>query len=166
MEKNSRNKLFQKVLELVDDGDLENFSLGMFTEKNASNLLEILNKSESPKNELFKMVMFEEVKDFEIIEEESSKKKPFTVSDITLESYSLSDVPKNANNVVKCIGFLHDLIARFRNGEAITMTSVALLKDGKSSIWIPNGFSHEKIDKIFDPVIKELKESEPNLQVN
>jgi len=166
MEKNSRNKLFEKVLELVDDGDLENFSLGMFTEKNASNLLEILNKSESPKNDLFKMVMFEEIKDFEIIEEAPLKNKPFEFFDITSEPYSLSNISNVSNNTAKCIGYLHDLIGRFRSGEAITMTSVALLKDGKSSIWIPNGFNHEKIDKIFDPVIKELKDSEPILQVN
>lgn len=94
------------------------------------------------------------------------KEKLIDFSDITTATYGLADVPSNGNNIVKCIGYLHDLIERFRNGEATTMTSVTLLKDGRMSVWVPNGFSHNKVDSLFDPIVKELKESETLLEIN
>lgn len=165
MHEDPRNMLFEKVLELVDEGDLEYFSLGMFSKEKATELLDALNKSDTPEDDLFNMMLLENVGDEDIVIEESEK-GPFEVSDISNAKYGLSDIPNNSNNVIKCIGYLHDLIERFRKGEAISMTSATLLKDGKSSIWIPNGFSHSKVDELFDPVVKELKESDPSSQIN
>ena len=161
METDPRNDLFKKVLELVDDSDLEYFNLGMFSKEKASEILSALNKSKDPGSDLIRLTMVEE----ECIEK-IDENKPFSVSDLTTSSYNLSDVPENANNTVKCIAYLHSLIEKFRNGEAISVTSATLLKDGKSSIWVPNGFSHDKVDKLFDPVIKELVNSEPYFQFN
>ena len=57
-------------------------------------------------------------------------------------------------------------IDKFSKNEAVTMTAISLLKDGKSSIWIPDGFDHDLVDKLFDPVIDELKMSELDIQPN
>jgi len=164
MNTDPRNMLFEKVLELVDEGDLDYFSLGMFSKERATELLNTLNNSDTPGDDLFNIMLLDNFNEEDIIEE--PQKGAFEVSDISNAKYGLSDIPNNSNNVIKCIGYLHDLIERFRKGEAISMTSATLLKDGKSSIWIPNGFSHSKVDELFDPVVKELKESDPSSQIN
>lgn len=160
MDIDPRSELFKRVINLVDNVNLEDVSLELFTKEKAQEILEKLEGSKSPDEDLFDMLMFTS------IEEDCEKNGPFEVADISKERYGLDDVPENSSNIIKCIGYLNDLIERFANGEVATMTAVSLLKDGRSAIWIPNGFRHDKVDEVFDPVIEELKYSEPNMQVN
>lgn len=164
-----RNELFKKVINLVDDEDLELISLKSFTKEKSEEILKKLNNSECEKNDIMNMLVSHEeyfVDILEIEEEDKEDNKPFDVIDITNIRYGLSDISNNSNNVIKCIAYLNDLVDRFINGEASTMSAVVLLKDGRSSIWVPNGFDHDKVDKLFDPLIMELKTSDNITQLN
>jgi len=161
MELDPRNKLFNKVIELIDDVDLEYFSLGSFTKEKAEEILKKLEDSKSPEEDIFEILSYYDDEYFEI-EDDST----IQVVDVTTTRYGLSDIPPNASNTVKCIAYLNDLIQKLIEGEVITTSAVSLLKDGRSSIWIPNGFDHDMVDKLFDPIIDELKLYRPELELN
>ena len=154
-----RNELFNRVINLIDDVDLGDFNLGIFTKEKAEEVLAKLDTSASPEEDLFEILI-------EAAEEPEEQPTSFPIIDMTEMNYGLSELPENAPNIARSIGYLQDLIERFKNGEATTMTVVALLNDGRASIWLPNGLNHAKVDELFDPLIEELRESTKKTLLN
>lgn len=166
MKADPRNELFRRIIDSLDDVDLDDFSLGLFTKEKAQEVLERLKVSTTPEEDLYEILIEADCEEIEVEEIIEDEEKPFTIVDTTEVKYGLSDLPNNASNIMKSIGYLQDLIERFKNGEVETMTAVALLKDGRASIWVPNGLDHAKIDELYDPIIEELKKSDSNSYLN
>lgn len=160
MQADPRSELFEKVIELVGEEDLEFFSLGSFTKDKSLDLLEKLRASKDPKEDILEILSYHNDQVLKI------EKEVIPFIDVTSMRYGLSDIPAEAPGTARCIGYLNDLVKDFMEGNVTTVASVSLYKDGKSSTWIPAGFDHGIVSDLFSPIVEELKkakiQSNPN----
>lgn len=159
MEIDPRSELFNRVIAIVDDIDLPDFNLSIFTKEKAEEVLAKLDKSSTPEEDLFEILIDSGC-------DKKTSNSAFDIVDMVDKVYGLSELPESAPSIARTIGYLYELIDKLKKGEAITMTAVALLKDGKASIWLPSGIHQEKVDEIYDPVVQELRETDPTKFMN
>lgn len=95
-----------------------------------------------------------------------SKNKAFDVIDLTKTKISLDDLPEDSSGLLKSLGYLNDLTKKFKNGEVFNMTVIALLKNGKVSIWKPASINSDDIETLYEPLIQALENGEENILIN
>lgn len=161
----TRTKLFQKIIEFVDEIELEELNLGFFTKGKSKKILDELEKSDDPENLLFD-ILLENLFENDL-KEEIRKNEDNILIDLSHESYSLNDIPESCSNNIRTIGYLNDLIKKCKNNEVKFTTSISLLKDGTVSIWMPVGISADlKDENIYTPIIETLQMLEEDKSYN
>lgn len=98
--------------------------------------------------------------------------KPFEFVDLTdkktQESFSFEEdkMTDSSPSLIRTIGYLQSLIEKHKNGEVFNITVIALLKDERVSIWLPESIQDGELDGLYEPIITALKSAADSSTLN
>jgi len=141
------NKVAKELdVALPKEINFEEFDLENLTEEIAIDILDKIESSMKPEEELISFIKNKK-KSFEFIDLDKDQMSNFMDNNIEDSPY---------NGTLKAISYLQEIIKKQKNNEVHSMTIITLLKNGKVSIWLPEQIEESEMEELYEPIIELL----------
>lgn len=92
---------------------------------------------------------------------------PFDFVDLTRTGTPVTnEINAYSPYMLNAISYLENVIDKIKAGEVHAMTVVALLNNGKATLWIPQSVQEGEVSEVYDPIIEALKATGPMSESN